>query len=271
MRDFRNMARMANRSLLWKAPPLPKYHWNRKEIKDPRDHMFAAAPKSLPARMDMRNFCGPIQDQGQLGSCTGNAIAGAIGLIDRKNNKALQVSRLFIYYQERVLEGMVAYDAGAYIMDGFKATNRYGACLENLWPYLENKFALRPTSAAYTDAAKRKVTAYQRCANFAAVKNAVALGQPVVVGFQVYESFESDAVARGGIMPYPDTSKEALLGGHAVCIVGYDDNLRGGRFICRNSWGPAWGDGGYFYMPYQVIKDTKMSDDFWTMSAVNNP
>jgi C1A family cysteine protease len=221
--------------------------------------------------MDLRSYASAIEDQGQIGSCTGNSIAGAIELIDRKNSKSLEISRLFIYYQERLIEGTIGYDAGAYIRDGFKVCNKYGACIESLWPYNEKKWAAKPTSAAYTDALKRKVTSYQRCADFTAVKNAVAQGQPVVIGFDVYESFESVAVARSGMMPYPDKAKEALLGGHAVCIVGYDDNLNGGRFIVRNSWGTGWGDNGYFYMPYRVIQDTSMSEDFWTMSAVTNP
>jgi C1A family cysteine protease len=137
-----------------------------------------------------------------------------------------------------------------------------------------NKWASRPTQAAYTDALKRKVTGYQRCANFTAVKNALALGNPVIIGFDVYDSFERGAwqYANGsGLMPYPNTFSEQLLGGHAVCIVGYNDNLSGGRFICRNSWGTSWADRGYFYMPYQVIQNTSMSSDFWTISGVVNP
>jgi C1A family cysteine protease len=230
-----------------------------------------ASITTLPARVDLRQYASAIEDQGNLGSCTGNAIAGAIELIDRKNNKTLEISRLFIYYQERLLEGSIYYDAGAYIRDGIKACYTYGAPLETLWPYTENKFATRPTTAAYADALKRKVTGYAKCANFAAVKNAIAAGTPVIIGFTVYDSFESDAVANTGMMPYPNTRTESQLGGHAVCIVGYDDTLAGGRFICRNSWGTSWGDQGYFYMPYQVIQDTRMSNDFWTISGVRNP
>jgi len=250
---------------------LSKYHWTRDPY-DPRDHVYQLASiPSLPASVDLRNYASPIDDQGNLGSCTGNAIAGAIDLIDKKNSKQLRVSRLFIYYQERLLEGTIYYDAGAYIRDGIKACYTYGAPLETLWPYNENKFATRPTTAAYSDALTRKVTGYAKCSNFAAVKNAVAAGNPVIIGFTVYDSFESNAVANTGMMPYPNTRTESQLGGHAVCIVGYNDNLNGGHFICRNSWGTSWGDQGYFYMPYQVIQDTRMSSDFWTISGVHNP
>jgi len=254
---------------------IPKYHW-RPDCPDARDHIYdpallGAVPPTLPAVVDLRNYDSPIQDQGQLGSCTGNAIGGMIDLLDKKSGKNLVVSRLFIYYQERVLEGTVNYDAGAYIRDGIKAVNTYGAPLETIWPYNISRFKTRPTTAAYTDAAKRKAGAYQRVTNFAGVKTALAQGYPVAVGFTVYESFEGNLNNTTGMMPYPNVNTEQVLGGHAVAIVGYNDNLNGGRFICRNSWGTGWGDHGYFYMPYQVIQNTAMSSDFWIITSVTNP
>ena len=166
-----------------------------------------------------------------------------------------------------MLEGTINYDAGAYIRDGIKVTYTKGAPLESLWPYNIRKWATKPTTAAYTDALKRKVTGYQRCVNFTAVKNALALGNPVVIGFDVYESFET--IGSNGIMTYPNLASEQLLGGHAVLLVGYNDDTQ--RFIARNSWGTSWGDKGYFYMPYAVISNTSMSSDFWVISAVKNP
>ena len=255
---------------------LSKYRWLR-EPDDPRDYIYQLAPLTLAPSVDLRQYCSAIEDQGYLGSCTGNAIAGQIELIDRKGGKNLDVSRLFIYYEERVLEGTVRWDAGAYIRDGIKVCYTKGAPLESLWPYNQSKWATRPTTAAYNDARNRKVTGYQRCLNFNAVKNAVAAGNPVVIGFNVYSSFEGawsyipHGQSGSGMMPMPNKRTEQLLGGHAVTIVGYDDNLNGGRFIVRNSWGTSWGDNGYFYMPYGVIQDTSMSADFWLISAVRNP
>jgi len=267
-----------NIKAVYEAASRDKYHWVR-DTPDPRDHIYQLASiPTLAASVDLRTPYGdsPIQDQGQLGSCTGNAIAGMIDLIDRRNSKNLQVSRLFIYYQERVIEGTVRFDAGAYIRDGLKAVNQYGAPLESLWPYTVNRFATKPSTAAYADAANRRVTSYARCTDFTAVKNALAAGTPVVVGFDVYASFESGTWYQPGgtgLMPYPNVGREQLLGGHAVCLVGYNDNLNGhgGYFICRNSWGTGWGQAGYFYMPYQVIQNTAMSSDFWTISTVHNP
>ena len=253
------------------APSIPKYHW-RRDKPDSRDHLFTAVAPSLPASIDLRSYASAIEDQGQLGSCTGNAIAGAIELIDRKSSKRLDVSRLFIYYEERVLEGTVNEDAGAYIRDGIKVVNKKGAPLESLWPYIENKVLVKPVQLAYTNALTRRALNYQRCLNFNAVRSAIAAGYPVVIGFTVYDSFEQGTwwLPNGtGLMPYPNTNIESILGGHAVCLVGYNDNTR--TFIARNSWGTSWGKSGYFYMPYQVIQDTNMSDDFWIITSISNP
>lgn len=258
---------------------LGKYRW-LPDPPDSRDHLYQLNTSiSLAPRVDLRQYCSPIEDQGAIGSCTGNAIAGQIELIQRKVNpaKGRDVSRLFIYYEERVLIGTVRWDSGAYIRDGIKVVNKKGAPLESLWPYNQSRWATKPATAAYTDALKRTVTGYQRCTNFAAVKNAIAAGNPVTIGFTVYESFEGawadipNGQPGSGMMPMPNKATEQVLGGHAVCIVGYDDTLDGGRFIVRNSWGTSWGDNGYFYMPYRVIQDTSMSSDFWLISAVKNP
>jgi C1A family cysteine protease len=258
--------------------PTPKYNW-RPDKPDSRDHIFEklnTIPPTLPASVDLRSHCPPVVDQGQIGSCTGNAIAGIIGYYDNTHGKSgLIVSRLFIYYQERVLEGTTYYDAGAYIRDGIKACNQYGAPLESVWPYLQNKVTTRPSTAAYTDAAKRKVGSYQRITTQAAgIKASLSAGYPVVIGFTVYSSFESGTwwqPSGTGYMPYPNVNTESVLGGHAVAVVGYNDSLNGGSFIVRNSWGTGWGQSGYFYMPYRVINNANMSGDFWAINSVANP
>lgn len=245
---------------------LPLFHWKREPV-DARDRIYKPTAMVLPKTVDLRQYCSTIEDQGQLGSCTGNAIAGIIEYLNRKANKNIDVSRLFIYYEERVLEGTVLQDSGAYIRDGIKVVNKKGAPLESIWPYNVNKFAIRPNAAAYADGLKRTAGSYEKVVNFAGVKNALARGFPVVIGFDVYESFYN--IGTNGIMPYPNVNTEQLLGGHAVAIVGYNDNTQ--RFICRNSWGTSWADRGYFYMPYRVIQNTTMSSDFWIITSVNNP
>lgn len=247
---------------------IPKYHWV-KDKPDSRDYLYKPTTVKLPDVVDLRQYCSPIEDQGNLGSCTGNAIAGAIELLNKRSNNYKDISRLFIYYYERLIENTVNYDSGAYIRDGIKATYTYGASLETLWPYNISKFRIRPTQQAITDASTRKVTLYQRVLDHNGCLDALRNGYPVIIGFNVYESFESAQVSRTGIMPYPNVATEQLLGGHAVLLVGY--NMKQSRYIVRNSWGPYWGDKGYFYMPFQVIQNTSMSSDFWIIKSVNNP
>lgn len=251
-------------------PPIhiPKYHWVPDKI-DNRDYKYIALNKTIRDVIDLRPYCSPIEDQGNLGSCTGQAIAGAIELLNNRNGKSNDISRLFIYYFERELLGTTNYDSGAYIRDGIKVINKKGAPLEKLWPYIIRHFKNKPTNTAIIDAARRKVTLYERIENHEECIDAITSGYPVVAGFQVYSSFESSQVSKTGFMSYPNTRREKYLGGHAVLLVGYDRNKQ--VYIVRNSWGPSWGDKGYFYMPFQVIQNRNMSGDFWIIKSVLNP
>lgn len=242
----------------------PKLTW-KADRPDSRDFVFKATQQNTTI-VDLRPYCSPVEDQGKLGSCTGHAVSSAMEVILKRQNRLIEISRLFIYYQARLLEGTTQYDAGAYIRDCIKACNKIGASSENLWKYDVRMFRTKPVVAAYTDAIKRKVISYARCVDFDSVKNALADGNPVVAGFLVYTSFMTSYVAKTGMMPYPNILKERLLGGHAVCLVGYNDSTQ--RFIAKNSWGTGWGDRGYFYLPYSVIKNSQMSGDFWVISGI---
>lgn len=247
-----------------------KYNLQWKPDKlDARDYKYKLTPKVAPNVVDLRSYCSPVENQGNLGSCTGQAIAGAIELLNKRNGKYNDISRLFIYYYERLLIGTVNYDSGAYIRDGIKATNHYGASLETYWPYDVKKFRLEPVVEAKNDALNRKVTRYERITSFDGCIDALSNGYPIVMGFNVYQSFMSVSVSRTGNMPYPNTKREKLLGGHAVLLVGYDKKRK--VFIARNSWGDRWGERGYFYMPFAVVTNTSMSGDFWIIKSVNNP
>ena len=240
--------------------------WQR-DSNDTRDYLYPLTAPRVANYVDLRPYCTPIEDQGNLGSCTGQAIASAIELLNKRNKKQTDVSRLFIYYFERVMLGTVNYDSGAYIRDGIKSVYNYGTSLERLWPYVISKFRQRPVAEALTDGARRKVTRYERVTNHAGCIDALNNGYPVVIGFDVYSSFMN--INRTGVMTYPNKKRERLLGGHAVLLVGYDNTKQ--QYIVRNSWGTGWGDRGYFYMPYRVIQDTSMSADFWIIKQVNNP
>jgi C1A family cysteine protease len=240
------------------------------DVPDRRDHLYAApiaAIAKLPAKVDLRKGCPPVYDQGDLGSCTANAIGAAIQFDQKKQKKrAFTPSRLFIYYNEREMEGTVDSDAGAAIRDGIKSVARLGACPERMWPYLIARFRDRPTAQCYAAAMKHRAVLYQRVGRIKdQMKGCLASGFPFVFGFSVYDSFETATVARTGKAPMPAPG-EKMLGGHAVLAVGYDERER--RFIVRNSWGTRWGIKGYFTMPYEYLLDDSLSDDFWTIRLV---
>jgi C1A family cysteine protease len=219
----------------------------------------------LPPKKDLSSGFPQVYDQGQLGSCTANAIAGAIQF-DQKKQKitTFMPSRLFIYYNERVIEHTVNSDAGAMIRDGIKSIGTDGACPETEWPYDINKFADKPSAACYKDAKKEVAVGYQRLisTNLGQLKGCIASGYPFVFGFSVYESFEGEDVAKTGEVQMP-APKEKNVGGHAVVAVGYDDATQ--RFTVRNSWGKDWGIKGYFTIPYAYLTSTDLADDFWTV------
>lgn len=247
-----------------------RHGWNP-DLPDHRDRMYSVPAhiiaKPLPPSVDLRPGCPPVYDQGQLGSCTANAIGAAVEF-DRKKEALPDwaPSRLFIYYNERVIEHTIASDAGAQIRDGVKTLNTKGACMESTWPYNENQFAAHPPTQAYTEAKQHKAVSYHSVAqSLAAIKGCLAEGYPVVFGFTVYDAFEGEAVAQSGILDLPQPS-EQVQGGHAVLIVGYDDASQ--RFLVRNSWGVDWGQKGYFTMPYAYVTSPGLADDFWTVRVV---
>ena len=246
-----------------------RYGWIP-DLPDARDRVYAAPRKTgaLPASADLRAVCPVIYDQGDLGSCTANAIAGAVEFDQRKQQLAqpFTPSRLFIYYNERALENTIASDSGAALRDGIKTVAGQGACPETMWPYVEQKFADRPPAQCFKIGKTHPAVNYSRIDQEAVLlKSCLAAGYPFVFGFTVYESFEGDAVAHSGVVNLPDPS-ETSLGGHAVMAVGYDDPSS--RFLVRNSWGPQWGMGGYFTIPYAYLTDDDLSDDFWTIRVV---
>jgi C1A family cysteine protease len=205
------------------------------------------------------------RDQGNLGSCTANALCAAFAY----ESAGFEGSRLFLYYNERVLEKDVAQDAGAFLSDGIKCLEKYGVCPETEWSYFISKFATKPTPTCYTDALKHvAVTASNIQNTLAAMRQSLFLGLPFVVGIAVYDSFESEAVARTGLVPMPNTNTEQLLGGHAVLVCGYDDKKK--LFIVRNSWGVSWGNKGYFYLPYAYLTNSSLSSDLWNISVTKN-
>jgi C1A family cysteine protease len=241
----------------------------RRDTRDPRDRMFAPRPPHLlPAKVDLRNHCPPVMDQGDLGSCTAHGITGALRFLRIKAGKPdVELSRLQLYFDERTIEHTVGEDAGAEIRDGIKCAAKIGVGHENLWPYKIAKFRAKPPAAVYADAVQFNALDYSRVeVSVAALKAALAGGDPVVIGVTLFESFESDAVAANGMVPMPDLKREKLVGGHCMYAVGYGQHA--GTFTVRNSWAADWGDRGDCYFPEAYLGSTKFGGDYWVVRGI---
>lgn len=238
------------------------------DLPDFRDHAFELAkPIPLPTAVDLRPGLPPVYAQGDLGSCTANAIAAAYDFAMHKQGRPfLNPSRLFVYYNEREVEGSVDQDSGAMLRDGIKSVAKLGVCPETEWSYDIDKFAVKPGVQCYASALQKQVLGYQRvAASLNSMIYCLAYGFPFVFGFSVYDSFESDVVAESGVVPMPDFS-EQQIGGHAVLCCGYDQVRR--SFLIRNSWGVDWGIKGYFWMPYEYLSNPDLCDDRWRIKIV---
>ncbi len=239
------------------------------DLPDHRDLQYSApmlVMRKLPAKLDLRPKCSAVYDQGALGSCTANALGAAFQFGQKKQAIPNFVpSRLFIYYNERVLINSVLSDSGAFIRDGIKTMNKEGVCNEKDWPYQISQFSVKPAAALYKKAATNQVLSYLHLtnSNLGQLQSCLYEGFPFVFGFTVYQSFQT--IGKNGMMPMPAPT-EQRLGGHAVMAVGYDNSKQ--VFIVRNSWSSGWGDLGYFYMPYSYITDINRADDFWTIRLV---
>jgi C1A family cysteine protease len=258
------------------------------DVPDHRDHRYSAplaTLKKLPSKIDLSSkFPVAAYDQGRIGSCTANAIAGAIQFCRAKGKQLPDFvpSRLFIYYNERKVEHTVPLDSGAMIRTGIKSVNKIGACKETTWPYDDTpansdtdlfppgaKAAAKPSSQAYDEAGEYRVLAYSRVPqSLIQMKGCLAAGFPFTVGFSVYESlYDQDGEPKVRV-PLP-AAEDGLLGGHAVLAVGYDDHTQ--AFKLRNSWGVDAQEKGYFYMPYAYLTNSDLADDFWTIRLVDQP
>ena len=252
-----------------------RFGW-KPDLPDRRDIPFRRIfrlPTKLPASVDLRNKCSAVEDQGDLGSCTAQALVGALEFLEFKAGETEQgqikyqdLSRLFVYYNERELEGTVFYDSGAYIRDGIKTLKKQGVCREILWKYNTSQFTKKPPAACYTEAEKHQITSYQRLQTFNEMKACLAMGLPFVGGITCYESLMSDEVAKSGDVPMPENN-ESVVGGHAILFVGYDDAT--GKVIFRNSWGEKWGKKGYGTLPYAYLAPD-LSDDCWVIHTIES-
>ena len=233
-----------------------------------RDYRTVFQDRTVPDRVDLRQYCTRVEDQGQIGSCTANAAVGALEFhYKRRDGQSPDLSRMFVYFNTRRMLGQVPFDTGAQIRQAMASLMAFGACREEIWPYDPMLFAMEPPPAAYNEATLHEAVEYARVNGGQGTIQAVAQGLPVVFGTAIPRRCFEEA-ANGGVMPKLtqqelDSPRE---GGHAMLIVGYDNPAR--VFIVRNSWGEAWGDHGYCYIPYDVIDACSPPEEFWLVAAL---
>jgi C1A family cysteine protease len=255
-----------------------------RDVPDPRDYIYVPGPgrsrKPLPERVDLRRRCPPVQDQGRLFTCTAHAVASAVHYAQRMQKMpAIIPSRLFIYYNERVIAHQRRLRHSVNLRNALKVATKTGVCPESLWPYrvAARAFRKKPPQTAFEAAAKYKIDRYYRIPNQSIkrgiflkhLKCCLADGYPFLFGFRVHPSFEKPITGKwkDGMMPVPGKTKDdKATGGHAVMAVGYDDRRK--AVLVRNSWGKKWGIKGHFWMPYDLITDPGLAHDFWTIRGV---
>lgn len=219
---------------------------------DWRDRYYNFARTGLKEVVDMRSMASAIEQQSDLGSCTAQAIVGAYELLTKRDypDQYVELSRLFVYYNSRMIAGVITEDEGAYIRDAIKAVSQYGICKEELWPYKIENFAIQPSIECYNDAKLRTLKKYYRISGIDDILDALNSGYPIVAGINVYSSFDQITLENSILTMPSDSEKE--LGAHAILLVGYDLSRR--LVLARNSFGPKWGDHGYFWIPFDYIE-----------------
>lgn len=239
-----------------------------------RSQPLKAIAKALPASADLRAWCSPIEDQGDLGSCTANAGVALFEYFERRAfSKHLDASRLFLYKVTRNLMGAKG-DTGAELRDTMKAMVLFGVPPEKYWPYKISRYEEEPTPFCYAFAQSYQAVKYYRLdppgtapsKALGEIRKSLAAQLPVMFGFSVYSCMPGVGDGKGEI-PYPEPG-DKLEGGHAVVAVGYDDGKKIGKdkgaLLIRNSWGTEWGEKGYGWLPYSYLEG-ELADDFWTL------
>lgn len=241
-----------------------KFGW-KPPLADVRDVIFSSTLKFLkeiPKKVDLSEKFPEVYDQGELGSCTANAVCGIVDYLDTTKYRP---SRLFLYYNTRKAQGTIEYDSGASIRETIKSVNREGVCRESSWKYDISKFKDVPSTNAYKNAKLHRSLSYRYIdnSNIDHIISALVEGFPIAFGFTVYSSFMNKSLWNNDIMPDPSGT---VLGGHAVLIVGYNEDTQ--MLKIKNSWGTSWCNNGYFQMPYSFAT-SKNCADFWVIQQLN--
>lgn len=214
--------------------------------------------------IDLRQWCSPVEQQSNAGSCVANAAVGGIEMRRIRNGLPhVDLARLFVYFNARVGNNTTGVDNGSYPKLALESLTRLGVCKESLWPYDTTKVFARPTWSAYRDAYAYKINQFYRITAAGETRHnqiieALRSHHPVIFGVQVWESFRKCT----GVVTMP-TLLEKKLGGHSMLIVGVDIANR--MYLIRNSWGTDWGEAGYARMPFDYL-EIGNAGSFWSFT-----
>lgn len=233
---------------------------------DARDWRYKRASTGIRESVDLREWDSVIENQGSLGSCSGNAMTNAYELTVKRlyPDRFTELSRLFVYYNSRMIDNTTGEDVGAYLRSTLAAVRHQGICAERLWPYDESKFDVPPHAVCYVDSANRTITSYELLDTLDDMLDALNQNKPVIIGLTVYESFnyvdEDNPVVQ---LPRAGDSG----GGHAMTAVGYDIAQR--KILVKNSFGTRWGMNGYGWLPFDYVNSE--SFEKWIFDISTQP
>ena len=238
----------------------------KRQKEDKRDYMYEPHILEIPSThflSDVQMISSPILDQGNLGSCVSNA---SYALFYIRSIGKISLSRLQLYMTSRAIDGSsLTEDTGSTIRGCMKAVSKYGLTNEKIWSYDILNFDKLAPSDAFTNLYKLTNFIYTFIKqDLKSIKEVLASGKPILIGITIYSSFESNNAINYGIIPMPNTTKEELLGGHAILLIGYDDKTKVFKF--QNSWSTLWGDKGYGYIPYDYILNNNLAFDLCTVT-----
>jgi len=238
----------------------------KKDPDDTRDYplLFKAIPRAeIPKQIDLREYFTVIKNQGSIGSCAGFASCASAEYLRNKDTikskskeSLFDLSELFVYYNARKLQGWENQDSGSYLRDICKTLMDDGIALEEVYPYDPAKVFEKPSWMAYFCARALRIKSYYRVMDINGMKQALSRGMPIIIGITVYNNFFN---YKEGIYK---TNTGQQSGGHAITVVGYDDDK--GAFLIRNSWGIGWGESGYVWYDYNTLMSNLM--DAWVIS-----
>lgn len=218
---------------------------------DTRDYVYTPSNQQLPDSFDLRKWDSLVEDQHYLGSCSGQATSNAYELLIKRlyPTKFVELSELFIYYNARTFDSTVIEDSGATLRNTLKSLKTWGVCSDDLWPYKIENYHVKPSVESYADAEPRKIPSYKSVATITDMIDAIYMGYPVVIGADVYSSFEFLNTTN-----YTVSNAGEFAGYHAMCVIGYNNVEK--YFIVKNSYGTDWGLNGYCYMPFDYVTES---------------